>query len=186
MADSGNKKPGIVSQRRNEREFRRILMPLACMVVLVMGVALMVPAISMTRGDLVCDMQEHAHSKACYEQVLTCGLEEGEGVDPETGEGGHVHTKACYDKQLTCDIPEHKHSDACYEKVQNESDARDEGNASEGVDGSDRDGENVSKTAEETDKDTGQEAYGKDAKEIANAARIFGQRVLTIFCLQRI
>ena len=118
MAYSGDKGPGIISKRRNERGLRRMIVPLACMVVAVIGIALMLPAISMTRGDLVCDMQEHAHSKACYEHVLACGLEEGEGADPETGEGGHVHGEACYEQQLVCDIPEHEHSDACYESVE--------------------------------------------------------------------
>ena len=107
-------KSTIVFKRRGERMFRRYLAIAACMVVVVIAVALMVPALSMTRGDLVCGMQEHAHAQACYEQVLVCGLEEGEGADSETGEGGHVHTKACYEKQLVCDTPEHDHTDNCY------------------------------------------------------------------------
>ena len=83
-----------------------------------MGVALMVPAVSMTRGELVCGMDEHTHTKACYEQGLTCGLDEGEGAKPATDDEpaveGHKHTKACYENKLVCDKPEHKHSDACY------------------------------------------------------------------------
>lgn len=90
------------------------------MVALITAVALMVPAVSMTHGDLVCGMEEHAHSAKCYEQVLVCGMDEGEGADPETGEGGHVHSKACYEKHLVCDKPEHEHTDACYAPAQDD------------------------------------------------------------------
>ncbi len=103
-----------------------------CFVVLVTAIALMLPALSMTRGDLVCSLEEHAHSASCYEKVLVCGQEEGEGADPETGEGGHVHTKDCYEKKLVCEIPEHKHSDACYEQVEDEGEGSASGTASDG------------------------------------------------------
>ena len=60
-------------------------------------------------GNLVCQLQEHAHDDSCYEEVrtLTCGLEEFEG---------HHHTDACYEKVLTCGKEVHIHSDKCYEE----------------------------------------------------------------------
>ena len=114
MANTSNSQSALVSRRRGERELRRFIAPVACAMALFVAAVLMVPALSMTRGELVCDLDEHTHSGACYEQVLACGMEEGEGADAETGEGGHEHEKGCYEKQLTCDTPEHKHSDGCY------------------------------------------------------------------------
>ena len=114
MSNAGSAKDRLVSERKNNRDFRKMVAPLSCLMVMLVAVVFMMPAISMTHGSLVCGLDEHAHTKACYEQVLVCGQEEGEGADPETGEGGHVHTKACYEKQLVCDMPEHKHSEACY------------------------------------------------------------------------
>ena len=124
MAGMSGKKSGLVAKRRNQRDLRRVLAPLALLVAVVISMAFMLPAISMTHGDLVCDMEEHAHSKACYEQVLVCGMEEGEGAQPVTDDKpvveGHKHTKDCYEKQLTCDIPEHKHTDTCYAEAEPE------------------------------------------------------------------
>ena len=80
-----------------------MVMALAFLVVLLTAIALMVPAVSMTRGDLVCGMEEHSHSEACYEQVLTCTNEDED----------HEHGEECYTKELTCVIPVHQHSDAC-------------------------------------------------------------------------
>ncbi len=82
----------IAAKRQRRRDLRRILAVLGCMVVVVTGVALMAPAVSMTRGDLVCGLEEHVHSSKCYEKVLTCGMEEGEGADEEAGVEGHKHT----------------------------------------------------------------------------------------------
>lgn len=90
-------------QQRNER--LSVLGLLACIVVIATAAALMLPVISMTQGTLTCGMEEHSHSEACYEQVLTCGIEEG----PD-----HQHDASCYAEELICDIPEHEHSDACY------------------------------------------------------------------------
>ena len=67
---------------------------------------------------LTCGMEEgeaaHTHSDACFvtETVLSCGMEEGEGA--------HTHTDACYETQrvLSCGQEESEgrtHTDACYE-----------------------------------------------------------------------
>ena len=102
---SGEKTPMLVALRQRQALRNRAVALLGVLVVLATAVALMVPAIAMTRGDLVCNTEEHTHSDACYEQVLACGQQEGED---------HVHTDACYETKLTCDKPEHTHSDACY------------------------------------------------------------------------
>lgn len=58
--------------------------------------------------ELICGQQEHEaipahhHTEKCYttetadEQVLTCGLEETDGVPAVEAAPGHVHTDACY------------------------------------------------------------------------------------------
>ena len=50
-------------------------------------------------------MEDHVHSGACYEQVLTCGQETGEE---------HTHGEECYATVLTCTTPEHTHTEGCY------------------------------------------------------------------------
>jgi hypothetical protein len=92
------------SRREGRRELRLMMAALGCMVVLLTAVALMVPAISMTHGELICGLQEHTHSADCYSQVLVCDEEEGEE---------HKHSDDCYKEELTCGIDEHKHSDEC-------------------------------------------------------------------------
>lgn len=60
-------------------------------------------------GALICALEEHTHTDACYEPAAEkaplCGLEE------------HTHTEDCYsaDGTLVCALPEHTHTDACYE-----------------------------------------------------------------------
>ena len=96
---------------------------------------------TLERGDLICENtdEDHEHTDDCFawNEVLTCGLEAGEGAHVhsddcfktervltcglEEGEGAHVHTEDCYlvDRVLTCDKPEiilHTHTDDCYQK----------------------------------------------------------------------
>lgn len=61
-------------------------------------------------GTLICGLVEHIHTDNCYavDQTLTCGLEEGAGA--------HTHTDACYqtEKVLDCGkLENHTHTDAC-------------------------------------------------------------------------
>ena len=95
------KKARLLRNRRN-----RTIATLGCVVVLVTAIALMIPAITMTKGSLTCGMDEHQHADACYEKVLVCDKGETDG---------HVHGDECYENRLTCDIPEHEHTDACYD-----------------------------------------------------------------------
>ena len=69
------------------------------------------------RGELICDNtnEEHEHSDECFawNEVLSCGM--------EAGEGSHVHSDECFQTEwvLTCGMEEgegtHSHTDACYE-----------------------------------------------------------------------
>ena len=130
MANLNEQNARLASKRRQSNRYRGILAVLGCAVVVVTAAVLMMPAISMSKGELTCGFEEHAHGDACYSQVLTCGQQETEGhahtdacyenvlvCDEEDPD--HVHTDACYEKQLTCGQEEskgHTHSDACYEK----------------------------------------------------------------------
>ena len=100
--------------------------------------------ISMT-ADYHCGYEEHQHTAACYEKVLTCGYEEGEPetpvtssdssadpvsaysaeepeepvqTEPETIWVPHEHTDACYEEHrvLTCYQEEHEHTDDCFDE----------------------------------------------------------------------
>ncbi len=122
----------MADARRRQRGARRLFAIFGCIAVLATAFALMLPALSMTRGDLVCDLEEHAHTKACYEKVLVCEQEEGEG---------HEHADACYENRLACEIPEHAHTDACYEQAaqEDESDGGSSGEPEAGDESEDSD-----------------------------------------------
>ena len=112
MAIVSNKKAQLLNARVQRTSRRRLLGMLAVFVVVATVAVLMVPAISMTRGELVCGLEEHVHTDACYEQVLICGYDSDEAAI----EAGHEHTDACYELRLTCETPEHVHSSACYDE----------------------------------------------------------------------
>lgn len=63
-----------------------------------------------TGQTLVCDNTDpaHVHTADCYvtQENPVCGLEED-----------HLHTDACYEKVLTCDKEEHTHTKDCYQKA---------------------------------------------------------------------
>ena len=65
--------------------------------------ALMRPGISMAEV-LVCELEEHEHSEACYEKMLTCSEED------------HEHIEDCYEEVLICEKELHKHGEECYQK----------------------------------------------------------------------
>jgi len=111
------KRVQIKSARLLRTSRRRLISLLSVLVIMITAIALMVPAISMTRGELVCDLEEHQHSDACYEQVLACGYD-----DESAEEAGHEHSDDCYELSLVCEKPEHQHSDACYESEQESGD----------------------------------------------------------------
>ncbi|WP_297956832.1 carbohydrate binding domain-containing protein [uncultured Ruminococcus sp.] len=59
--------------------------------------------ITMVNEEL-CGIAEHTHTDECYEDVLVCGLEEGEE---------HTHTAECYERRLVCGMEEHIHNAVC-------------------------------------------------------------------------
>ena len=133
--------------RRQHVQARRYV---AMMLVLALPTTLFVTwqlhgvGISMT-ADYHCGYEEHQHTAACYEKVLTCGYEEGEPetpvtssdssadpvsaysaaepeepvqTEPETIWVPHEHTDACYEEHrvLTCCQEEHEHTDDCFDE----------------------------------------------------------------------
>ena len=98
------KKRAILRDRKTRRVWTRIISATACLVVFVSTYALILPAITMER-EAACGMEAHQHSDECYEEMLTCGLEESEE---------HQHTEACYEQVLVCGKEPHIHSEACY------------------------------------------------------------------------
>jgi len=120
------------SHRR--RNWRRVFLGMAMVVVFVTTYMLILPAITM-ENDLVCGLEEHIHDNSCYTTQLVCALDNasesghthGEGcyVGQESltcglAEGAHVHGEDCrtVTRTLTCGDPAHEghsHGDGCYE-----------------------------------------------------------------------
>lgn len=100
-----------VELQRSKRRRRRALTLLSCIAIVATALALMVPALSMTRGALACGFDEHTHSEECYETVLVCDQDESDD---------HIHSSECYEEQLVCDLEEHVHSSVCYSTPEGE------------------------------------------------------------------
>ena len=97
----------ILRDRRARQMLTRIVSSLAAVVVFVTTYALVLPAITM-ESQAACGIPAHQHDDSCYEEVLVCGLPEGDG---------HTHTDACYTvvSELACGLQEHQHVDGCYD-----------------------------------------------------------------------
>ena len=120
MKGIDQKKKQLANEQKKRVGRRRALSLMAALVIVATAVALMMPAISMTRGELVCGLEEHQHSDACYEQVLVCGYgeasdaddagDEADGEDAVADSGdeaqAHVHSDACYEQRLVCEMRE--------------------------------------------------------------------------------
>ena len=102
------KKKSIVEKffanKTKRRRMAQIAAVLSVVVVASVFWRLTQPVITMT-PEPVCGKTEHAHSASCYQEVLSCGLDEGEE---------HSHSASCYSSVLCCGMSEHAHSDACY------------------------------------------------------------------------
>ena len=111
--------------------FTRFVSLIAAIVVFVTTYALVLPAITLEK-TASCGLDEHQHSDACYEYVLTCGQEESEGhhhddscytvtreLECDLDEHQHSRENGCYDEEgnLICQLEEHTHDDACYSEV---------------------------------------------------------------------
>ncbi len=90
-------KNALQKQKRKKR-WQKVLSVLAAVVVFVTTYMLILPAITLEKGDLICTIEEHTHTEECY------------AANEETGE-----------KELVCTIEEHTHKDDCY-SVKDESD----------------------------------------------------------------
>lgn len=121
--------------KRKQKKRKRVGTAVVLLVILVIGTViggLTQAGVAMT-GNAKCGIEEHEHSDGCYEDVLACGQEEGEGH--QHGEGcyttetrlscgmdeteGHQHDESCYDEagNLICGTEEaagHQHDDSCY------------------------------------------------------------------------
>ena len=91
---------------------RRALTAVACVVVFMTTYALILPAITLEKGELICGLEVHEHTDSCYEDVLVCSIPESPG---------HIHTDECYhvDVVLICEQPEHLHTEDCYDEEGN-------------------------------------------------------------------
>ena len=123
------------------RRYVAMMLVLALLTTLFVNWQLHGVGISMT-ADYHCGYEEHQHTEACYEKVLTCGYEEGEPetvadtantadtvaaysmeeepeeTEPETILVPHTHTDECYEERqiLTCFEEEHTHDDDCFDE----------------------------------------------------------------------
>lgn len=94
----------IVNNRRLHRRFAALLIIASFISAFSVNLGLIKPAESRS-GELVCGMEEHQHTEACYSFI--CGQDE---------ESGHVHTADCI--ELICGMEEHIHTDDCYDKAE--------------------------------------------------------------------
>lgn len=142
---------GLIERFRRQhvqaRRYVAMMLVLALLTTLFVNWQLHGVGISMT-ADYHCGYEEHQHTAACYEKVLTCGYEEGEPetpvtssdssadpvsaysaaepeepeepvqTEPETIWVPHEHTDACYTEELVCTIPEHHHTVECLADTQ--------------------------------------------------------------------
>lgn len=139
---------GLIERFRRQhvqaRRYVAMMLVLALLITLFVNWQLHGVGISMT-ADYHCGYEEHQHTAACYEKVLTCGYEEGEPetpvtssdssadpvsaysaaepeepvqTEPETIWVPHEHTDACYEEHrvLTCYQEEHEHTDDCFDE----------------------------------------------------------------------
>ena len=103
--------------RRNRQH--KVMISLACVVVLCTVYVLIRPAIPMERK---CNIPEHTHSLACYTQVTS--VPKTMPVCNAERLNLHQHTRDCYDADgnLICgyaDFVVHRHDSACYDENKN-------------------------------------------------------------------
>ena len=107
--------------RHAERRRAAVLVILALLTILSVSWRLHQVGTAMTDDEYSCGYEEHAHSDACYTEVLVCGYEDETPENPadsarEDGEAAptaHSHTADCYQRVLTCTLPEHTHTLEC-------------------------------------------------------------------------
>lgn len=114
-------------QHVQARRYVAMMLVLALLTTLFVNWQLHGVGITMT-ADYHCGYEEHQHTAACYEKVLTCGYEEGEPETPVTSSDSSADLVSAYSaaepeepeepvqtEPETIWVP-HEHTDACYEE----------------------------------------------------------------------
>lgn len=114
-------------QHVQARRYVAMMLVLALLTTLFVNWQLHGVGITMT-ADYHCGYEEHQHTAACYEKVLTCGYEEGEPETPVTSSDSSADPVSAYSaaepeepeepvqtEPETIWVP-HEHTDACYEE----------------------------------------------------------------------
>lgn len=114
-------------QHVQARRYVALMLVLALLTTLFVNWQLHGVGISMT-ADYHCGYEEHQHTAACYEKVLTCGYEEGEPETPVTSSDSSADPVSAYSAEEPEELEEpvqtepetiwvpHEHTDACYEE----------------------------------------------------------------------
>ena len=111
----------VMAVRHAERRRAAVLVILALLTILSVSWRLHQVGTAMTDDEYSCGYEEHAHSDACYTEVLVCGYEDEAPENPadsarkdgEAAPTAHSHTADCYQRVLTCTLPEHTHTLEC-------------------------------------------------------------------------
>ena len=111
----------VMAVRHAKRRRAAVLVILALLTILSVSWRLHQVGTAMTDDEYSCGYEEHAHSDACYTEVLVCGYEDeapenpadSAGEDGEAAPAAHSHTADCYQRVLTCTLPEHTHTLEC-------------------------------------------------------------------------
>lgn len=122
---------GLIERFRRQhvqaRRYVAMMLVLALLTTLFVNWQLHGVGISMT-ADYHCGHEEHQHTAACYEKVLTCGYEEGEPETPVTSSDSSADPVSAYSAEEPEELEEpvqtepetiwvpHEHTDACYEE----------------------------------------------------------------------
>lgn len=114
-------------QHVQARRYVAMMLVLALLTTLFVNWQLHGVGITMT-ADYHCGYEEHQHTAACYEKVLTCGYEEGEPETPVTSSDSSADLVSAYSAEEPEELEEpvqtepetiwvpHEHTDACYEE----------------------------------------------------------------------
>ena len=122
---------GLIERFRRQhvqaRRYVAMMLVLALLTTLFVNWQLHGVGITMT-ADYHCGYEEHQHTAACYEKVLTCGYEEGEPETPVTSSDSSADLVSAYSAAEPEELEEpvqtepetiwvpHEHTDACYEE----------------------------------------------------------------------
>lgn len=113
-----------IRQSKTKSRIVKIVTVLSVLVALITTYILILPGITMEYG-MVCGLEEHQHSEACYTQGIVCGQEERESVTTETVSmvcqvSPHTHTNECFNDSNVriCGTSTelfHAHNSFCYD-----------------------------------------------------------------------